>query len=182
MLGSEREEKRLGDGSQKEEGGSKEAIRQSLSGLGKRVRVLRESVGITQDEMAARCGITFGFVSLLERGERSPSYETLWRISQALGVSISELFFEDGLEKGEAYALERLLRFAKRGELTAEQVERFIAVGHAMFGFYPGIHCKPTHGLCGVEGCGQKILARGLCSAHYHKSRNSFKRMSLKGL
>ncbi|MCL2626629.1 MAG: helix-turn-helix domain-containing protein [Cystobacterineae bacterium] len=171
MLGSESEEKRLEDGIQKVEVGNKQAVRQSLLGLAKRVRVLRESMGITQDEMAARCGITIGFVSLLERGERSPSYETLWRISKALDVPISELFFEDGLEKSEAYALDRLLRFAKMGELTAEQVERFIAVGHAMFGLYPDSHCKSDSGLCGFEGCGQKILARGLCASHYHKLR-----------
>jgi len=178
MLGRESsgEERRMESGvqvQQGEEAGSKQAVKQSLLGLAKRVRVLRETLGITQDELASRCGITIGFVSLLERGERSPSYETLWRVSKALDVPISELFFDDGLEKKEAYALDRLLRFAKMGELNSEQVERFIAVGHAMFGLYPDSHCKSDSGVCGFEGCGQKVLARGLCSSHYHKSRRS---------
>ncbi|MCL2012906.1 MAG: helix-turn-helix domain-containing protein [Cystobacterineae bacterium] len=171
MLSRESEEKRLEGEAQGGGLARKQAVRQSLLGLAKRVRVLRESLSITQDELATRCGITIGFVSLLERGERSPSYETLWRISKALEVPIAELFFEAGLEKSEAYALDRLLRFAKTGELSAEQVERFIAVGYAMFGLYPDSHCKSDSGLCGFEGCNQKTLARGLCSSHYHKSR-----------
>jgi len=174
MLGRESSgEERPQDEAHSSEVDSKQAVRQSLLGVAKRVRVLRESLGITQDQLATRCGITIGFVSLLERAERSPSYETLWRISKALEVPISELFFEDGLEKKEAYALDRLLRFAKMGELDSEQVERLIAVGHAMFGLYPDSHCKSDSGICGFEGCNQKVLARGLCSSHYHKSRRS---------
>ncbi|HYX92521.1 MAG TPA: helix-turn-helix transcriptional regulator, partial [Myxococcaceae bacterium] len=46
----------------------------SAWGLG---RSLRERRGMTQEDFAQRGGISISFASLLERGERSPSYETL---------------------------------------------------------------------------------------------------------
>jgi transcriptional regulator with XRE-family HTH domain len=63
-----------------------------LQGLARRIRALRERRGLTQEDFAARCGISVSFASLLERGERSPSYETLLQVASALGLPPSELF------------------------------------------------------------------------------------------
>src|SRR5690242_14439846 len=65
---------------------------ESLKALARRVRALRESLSLKQEELARRCGISVSFVSLLERGERSPSYETLLLIAKALEVPVQELF------------------------------------------------------------------------------------------
>src|SRR5881628_1274405 len=48
-----------------------------LVALAGRIRHMRERRGLTQEDFAAACGISVSFASLLERGERSPSYETL---------------------------------------------------------------------------------------------------------
>src|SRR5713101_5755864 len=76
-----------------------------LAFLARRIRSLRERQGITQEEFATRCGISVSFASLLERGERSPSYETLLRISQALEIPLSHLFRSgnDGAFEDPAY-------------------------------------------------------------------------------
>src|ERR1700738_1461205 len=63
-----------------------------LAFLARRIRSLRERQGITQEEFATRCGISVSFASLLERGERSPSYETLLQIAVALEMPVAELF------------------------------------------------------------------------------------------
>src|ERR1700738_815087 len=63
-----------------------------LRQLGRRIRYLRDKCGLTQEEFAARCGISISFASLLERGERSPSYETLLHMATALETSLEELF------------------------------------------------------------------------------------------
>src|SRR5688572_31274911 len=65
---------------------------ESLKALARRVRALRESLSLKQEELARRCGISVSFVSLLERGERSPSYETLLLVAKALEVPVQELF------------------------------------------------------------------------------------------
>lgn len=45
---------------------------------------LRESRGLTQSELAERCGIDQGDISRIERGSMSPTARTLQRIAEAL--------------------------------------------------------------------------------------------------
>lgn len=57
-------------------------------------RVLRErrlAAGLSQEKLALDAGVDRTFVSLLERGGRQPTLATLWRLSEALSVSPSEL-------------------------------------------------------------------------------------------
>lgn len=62
--------------------------------LGRKLRRLRKEQNLTQLDLAVQVGITNGQISTLERGVSSPSISTLHKISQVLGVSMSE-FFED---------------------------------------------------------------------------------------
>jgi len=45
---------------------------------------LRESRGLTQSELAERCGIDQGDISRIERGSTSPTARSLQRIAEAL--------------------------------------------------------------------------------------------------
>jgi transcriptional regulator with XRE-family HTH domain len=144
----------------------------SLLSLGRRVRGLRESLRLTQDELAHRCGISVSFASLLERGERSPSYETLLTIARALEVPVGELFREGLALEPSDPSHARLLDFARRAHLSRQQVDRFIAVGHAMFGVERETGTERSV-RCAVEGCGRPVLARGLCAPHYHRARRA---------
>ena len=47
--------------------------------------------GLFQEKLALEAGVDRTFVSLLERGGRQPILSTLWKPSEALGVSPSEL-------------------------------------------------------------------------------------------
>jgi transcriptional regulator with XRE-family HTH domain len=98
--------------------------------LAKRVRELRSRRGLTQEAFATRSGISVSFVSLLERGVRTPSYETLLRIAQALEVPVAELFVR---VEAEGQAIQRIADYARVRKLSLEQVERLIAVADAMF-------------------------------------------------
>ena len=60
--------------------------------LGKRVKSIRTQLGLSQEELAFRCGMHASHIGFLERGQRNPSLDTLERISLGLGVSLSELF------------------------------------------------------------------------------------------
>ena len=48
---------------------------------------LLDQLGITQQELARRSGISEGYLSQLMHGRRSPSVRTQGRLQQALGVS-----------------------------------------------------------------------------------------------
>jgi transcriptional regulator with XRE-family HTH domain len=149
-----------------------QAQRQALETLARRSRTRRESLRMTQEELAKKCGISVSFASLLERGARSPSYETLVDVAKALEVPLFELFKEgDGAESADPSHV-RLLDFARKGGLTRAQVDRWIAVGHAMFGLEHDARSRAkVQQLCAVEACTRPVLARGLCGPHYHQQR-----------
>lgn len=63
----------------------------NLQRLGAQVRVLRVKRSLTQVELASKCGLDRNYIGMLERGERNPSYITLLKIAQGLGISLSVL-------------------------------------------------------------------------------------------
>lgn len=72
-------------------------ISQLREKFGQRVRSLRIEGGLTQEQLAERAGISVDFLSLIERGRNSPSFENLDELAGALEVSVAELFnFEGG--------------------------------------------------------------------------------------
>ncbi len=145
----------------------------SLLALGRRVRRLREGLRLTQEEFSRRCDISVSFASLLERGERSPSYETLLTIARALEVPVAELFRDESNVDAAEPSHARLLDFARRAHLSRQQLDRWIAVGHAMFGLEPARSGDEREQHCAVEGCERQVLARGLCAPHYHRDRRA---------
>jgi transcriptional regulator with XRE-family HTH domain len=58
----------------------------------KKLRQLREGAGISQEELAARAGLDRSYISLVERGRRSPTVNTLAKIAAVLSVEIKDFF------------------------------------------------------------------------------------------
>jgi DNA-binding XRE family transcriptional regulator len=56
-----------------------------------RLRQLREERSLTQVELAKQAGVGQAMVSLLEQGDRQPSWATVCRLAKALNVGV-ELF------------------------------------------------------------------------------------------
>jgi transcriptional regulator with XRE-family HTH domain len=59
--------------------------------LGKAIRELRQKRGASLKSLAPEAGITLNMLSLIERGEANPTWETVKGIAAALGVRVSEL-------------------------------------------------------------------------------------------
>ncbi len=55
------------------------------------VHRLRTKRGLSQKELADAVGISVSYVSMLERGQRSPPLETIERMARALRVSPASL-------------------------------------------------------------------------------------------
>ena len=60
-----------------------------------RIREIRKNLGMTQDELSEKSGISRATVWKLETGDEVTMTKTLLAIAKALGVSVSELFVED---------------------------------------------------------------------------------------
>lgn len=60
--------------------------------LGKRIQKLREQSGLTQAQLAEKVRLTTKYIQFIETAHRVPSLKALYRIANALGVKVSELF------------------------------------------------------------------------------------------
>lgn len=61
---------------------------------GNRLRDLRTSCGLTQEEMAFRADITTSYYGQLERGQANPSVGMLEKICAVMGITIADIFTE----------------------------------------------------------------------------------------
>jgi transcriptional regulator with XRE-family HTH domain len=59
--------------------------------LGDEIRKARITAEITQEELAFRAKLSRNYISLLELNEKSPTFDTLTAICQALGIRVSVL-------------------------------------------------------------------------------------------
>ncbi|MEQ8785485.1 MAG: helix-turn-helix transcriptional regulator [Pirellulaceae bacterium] len=71
-----------------------EKSRSLLKHVGMYIRSRRESVGMSQREMAARAGIGKSFVHEIETGVGNPTWTQLSKLSYALGVPFAECIFQ----------------------------------------------------------------------------------------
>ncbi len=62
--------------------------------VGRNVRKLRQSKGLTQEELAFEAEIDLTYVGGIERGRRNPSLLVMARISEALSVPLTKLLAE----------------------------------------------------------------------------------------
>lgn len=60
--------------------------------VGSLIRKYRERRGYTQDDFASECGISRAYYGRIERGEYHVTLFLCYKITQALGIRISDLF------------------------------------------------------------------------------------------
>lgn len=62
--------------------------------IGRRIHALRTARSDSLETLAARSGVSRSMISVIERGQASPTAVVLDRLASALGVSLGELFGE----------------------------------------------------------------------------------------
>lgn len=60
--------------------------------FGKRVRLLRHTRELTQEDLAEHADVHRTYISAIERGEQSVSIDNAAKIAKALKVSLADLF------------------------------------------------------------------------------------------
>ncbi len=89
------------------------------------VRAHRVARGLSQPQLADEAGISEVWVSKIERGTASPSFDTIARLATALGVEPAELFGGVPTSKGRALnAFAALVR--KMSGRSEADLRRFI--------------------------------------------------------
>ncbi|MCB8750218.1 helix-turn-helix domain-containing protein [Planktothrix agardhii] len=59
--------------------------------VGSNLRRLRKKLGISQEDLAEKCGLHRTYVGAIERSERNITLQTLEKLAESLGVSPQDL-------------------------------------------------------------------------------------------
>lgn len=65
--------------------------RETIETLPARLKELREKKGWSQQDLAQHADISLSTISMIERGERAPSFAMACSLADALGVSLESL-------------------------------------------------------------------------------------------
>jgi transcriptional regulator with XRE-family HTH domain len=63
--------------------------------VGRNTARIRKERGLTQEQLAERCGLSQQYLSGLEQGRRNPTIVTIYEVAAALGVSHVDLVAPD---------------------------------------------------------------------------------------
>jgi transcriptional regulator with XRE-family HTH domain len=63
--------------------------------IARRVHALRQQRGLSLEGLSERCNVSKSMISLIERGESSPTAVVLERLAAGLGVALASLFDDD---------------------------------------------------------------------------------------
>lgn len=60
--------------------------------IGSRIRAQRKKCGLSQEKLAELSGLNTSYIGQIERGDKNPSIETVYRIAKALEIELASLF------------------------------------------------------------------------------------------
>lgn len=60
--------------------------------FGKKVAEIRRQQNLSQEELAFRCGVHRTYIGAIERGEKSPTLNTIEKIAKGLNIEIIDLW------------------------------------------------------------------------------------------
>ncbi|MEQ1844003.1 MAG: helix-turn-helix transcriptional regulator [Nitrospira sp.] len=88
--------------------------------VGKRIKIVRQRNGLTQDQLAEQVGLSPKYISGIERGVENPTMDILIRLAKVLGVEPYDLFLfgeSEESEKALRKGIEKMVREADREKL-----------------------------------------------------------------
>lgn len=97
--------------------------------IGKRIQASRETVGLSQEQLAEEIDLSTIFMSAIERGVRSPSLDNFVKLCNAMDES-ADVLLADVLKRG--YRVKASWLSEKIEDLPPEEQERIFNVVEAM--------------------------------------------------
>lgn len=102
--------------------------------LGRRMAEMRGALGLNQETVGARSGLSTSYVSMLERGTRLPHLEVLCTVAKVLGTTPEVLLGSEEMEEMEEMeAMHKVRAFLNTRALTGAEVDRLLGVARLMF-------------------------------------------------
>jgi len=73
--------------------------------LGRRIKFFRKKAGLTINQLAELANMDGGFLNYVENGKKSPSLNTISRLSKSLNIPVKEFFSDTVLSAQDAQTL-----------------------------------------------------------------------------
>ena len=101
--------------------GRAEIMDDLLAAIGKRLRTARETIGISQEELASRAEINTSYLSQIERGLKEPSLSVLSRLAEGVNMTVTDLFTgrKKSVQTRQQEEIARLVETVPRGKRKA---------------------------------------------------------------
>jgi len=100
--------------------------------IGKKIRMYRKNMKLTQDELAEKLNTSKGTISNYETGYRSPRQDDLFLLAEVLKVSIDDLFPPREDNKIETHNIPVVSKISAGEPIHAEEnIESYIAIPNA---------------------------------------------------
>lgn len=96
-----------------------------------RIRELRQRARLTQQQLGEQLGVSAVAVGKWERGQTQPDIRSLTRMADIFGTTIDDLCDRVPPAPAEAPNIQVMTRAFR--QLTAEEQEKYLAVGRALF-------------------------------------------------
>ncbi len=101
--------------------------------MGMRIRQVRKAKGMSQNELAKKCGISMSFLGHIERGTRIMSMETFVSICSVLDAGADELLWGMASASGAVLDMWNLSDKNKDRKKQDEKTDRGSADSYAMY-------------------------------------------------
>ncbi|MGO0062361.1 helix-turn-helix domain-containing protein [Brevibacillus fluminis] len=98
--------------------------------VGNRIRFFRKGSGLSQEQLAFKAGLNPSYLGQVERGEKSPTIDSLEKIATALDVTLEDLFsfeYERSLKSSDSTFIDKIaIQLHGRSQMEQEAVYNFI--------------------------------------------------------
>lgn len=95
--------------------------------VGKRIRVRREELGMTREQLAERCDLSVTFCADIESGRKGMSAKSLYKIARVLNLSSDYILFGNEAEVNKTRVETMLASLSKKDRELAESIiESFV--------------------------------------------------------
>lgn len=96
--------------------------------VGQNIRNVRQSRGLSQEGLALRAEMNPSYVGQIERGEKSPTIDSLGKIAKGLDIDLEVLFHFDNCAEIQEMTIIKKIEFELKGRTEEEQeaVYRFV--------------------------------------------------------
>ena len=109
------------------------AVKHVRKFLGQRLRALRKQRGLSQERLGERASLSGKFIGEVERGEKSISVDSLYKVSVTLAVPLSQLTNVQSSRRAVAPSEDAQKIYALvSGRLPAAKLRRAYNMLHAM--------------------------------------------------